>query len=172
MAKVTLGEQPIHEPIFFCLTLHLALYDGRHKDTLTQVSLLLSPHLCPTLHHTHSLATDFPTPLSLTQLTADINSGTMKKAATTENLFSHSNGNFTAARATDEAPLKMIHMLAIWQTAQPHSMPGSFSPILISCSKIKETIRKNMFADWQRSSKTSGHLSKSLISAITLSRKS
>lgn len=65
-----------------------------------------------------------------------------------------------------------IHMLAIWQTAQPHSMSGSFSLILISCSKIKETIRKNMFADWQRFSKTSGHLSKSLTSAIRLSRKS
>lgn len=74
----------------------------------------------------------------------------MNKGVTTKNLFSHSNGSFMAAKVTDKAAPKTIQMLALWQRAQPHSMPGSFSLILIPKTKIKETIRKNTFTDGQR----------------------
>lgn len=105
----------------------------------SQVSLLPSKsrYLCPT-PTTHSLTMDFPIPLSLIQLTADTNSGTMNKGVTTKNLFSHSNGSFMAARVTDKADPKMIQMLAVWQRAQPHSMPGSSSLIHIPKTKIKD----------------------------------
>ena len=74
----------------------------------------------------------------------------MNKGVTTKNLFTHSDGSFMAAKVTDKAAPKMIQMLALWQRAQPHSMPGSFSLILIPKTKIKETIRKNTFTDWAK----------------------
>lgn len=44
-------------------------------------------HTCGQPPTTHLFGTGFPIPLSLIELTADINNGTMKKGKNTENLF-------------------------------------------------------------------------------------
>ena len=61
-----------------------------------------------------------------------------------------------AAKVTDKAAPKMIQMLALWQRAQPHSMPGSSSLILIPKTKIIEMIRKNTFTDWAKIQRPQG----------------
>ena len=104
---------------------------------ISEVPLLprKSRHLCPA-PTTHSLTMDSPVPLSLIQLTADTNRGTMNKEVTTKTF--PVTGSFMAARVADKAAPKMIQMLAVWQRAQPHSMPGSSSLIHIPKTKITD----------------------------------
>ena len=52
MAKVTLGDQLIHEPIPFCLIPYLALHDGRQEDILGPPATKEESTPVPSTHHT------------------------------------------------------------------------------------------------------------------------